>query len=57
MKGYGGPMGLFCDEDALENFSVKSPMVSHLVSDFQAGDVYNLFVINNQLYAYLLIIL
>ena len=57
MKGYGGPMGLFRDEGALENFGVKSPVVSRLVSEFQAGDVYILFVINNQLYAYLLIIL
>ena len=50
-------MDLFCDEGALENFGVKSPVVSRLVSEFQAGDVYILFIINNQLYAYLLIIL
>ena len=50
-------MGLFRDEVALENFGVKSPVVSLLVSKFQAGDVDILFVINNQLYAYLLIIL
>ena len=50
-------MGLFRDEGALENFGVKSPVVSRLVSEFQAGDVYISFVINNQRNAYRLIIL
>ena len=32
-------MGLFRDEGALENFGVRTPVVTRLVSEFQAGDV------------------
>ena len=30
-------MGLFRDEGALENFGVRTPVVTRLVSEFQAG--------------------
>ena len=30
-------MGLFCDEGVLENFVIRTPVVTRLVSEFQAG--------------------
>ena len=30
-------MGLFRDEGALENFGIRTPVVTRLVSEFEAG--------------------
>ena len=37
IKGDGGPMGLYKDEKALEDFGVRAPEVTRLVAEFESG--------------------